>query len=334
VVHVDTAAVTPSRRSLWAHYAASVLGVAGVILWLVALLLLAAATRNSAAFTRWLPAILIVNAAGSLAMFTLLVRKLVQLWREYRKHVPGSRLKARTVAIFSGLAVAPILVVYYFALQFLDRGIDSWFELEVKQGLTDTRELSRGALDLRVREFLQRTQLVAHEIADVNDIPLLRALDRERRASGALELTVVGPQGRFLATSSGRPMDATPLPASDEMLMQLRHGGSYVSLDTDAAGGYVIRAAAPLDAATELSGSRSLIALYPVPQQLAQLAVTVQRSYTQFAKLMQLRQPLKTTFMLILSFVVLMALLVAVYGALSSAQRLIKPVQDLIAVAR
>jgi nitrogen fixation/metabolism regulation signal transduction histidine kinase len=54
--------------------------------------------------------------------------------RDYRRHVPGSRLKGRTVAIFSALAVAPILVVYYFSLQFLNRGIDSWFELEVSQG--------------------------------------------------------------------------------------------------------------------------------------------------------------------------------------------------------
>ena len=72
----------------------------------------------------------------------LLAGKLTRLVRDYRRHVPGSRLKGRTVAIFSALAVAPILVVYYFSLQFLNRGIDSWFELEVSQGLKDTRELS------------------------------------------------------------------------------------------------------------------------------------------------------------------------------------------------
>ena len=65
-----------------------------------------------------------------------------------------------------------------------------------------------------------------------------------------------------------------------------------MSLDTDSVGGYVIRAAAPLDA--NRSGSaRVLIALYPVPLQLSQLADTVQRSYTQYANLVQLRRPLK-----------------------------------------
>jgi nitrogen fixation/metabolism regulation signal transduction histidine kinase len=103
-------------------------------------------------------------------------------------------------------------------------------------------------------------------------------------------------------------------------------------LDTDSVGGYLIRAAAPLDVSS--GGARVLIALYPVPQQLSQLADTVQRSYTQYANLVQLRRPLKSTFVLILSFVVLMSLIAAVYGAFFAAQRLVQPVQDLIAGTR
>jgi PAS domain S-box-containing protein len=116
--------------------------------------------------------------------------------------------------------------------------------------------------------------------------------------------------------------------------MQVRHGAPYVILDTDKAGGYVIRAAAPLDASEKSPSARSLIALYPVPAQIGQLAETVQRSYSQYAKLVNLRKPLKRTFVLVLSFVLLVSLLAAVYGAFFAAQRLVKPVQDLIAGTR
>ncbi len=326
LVHVDAAALT--RR-----YGSTVLGTSGVALWLVALYLLGAAARNSALFDRWLPWILLINIAGLLTLFVLLATKLTGLVRDYRRHVPGSRLKGRTVAIFSALAVAPILVVYYFSLQFLNRGIDSWFEIEVTQGLKDTRELSHAALEVRVREFLQHTEVVAHELSPLSDFELIGTLDRERRETTALEFTVVGPKTRIIATSSDRPMDTLPIPATDEMLLQLRRGRSYVSLDTDSVGGYVIRAAAPLEGSASSSG-RVLIALYPVPQQLAELADTVQRSYEQYAHLVQMRQPLKSTFVLILSFVVLMSLIAAVYGAFFAAQRLVQPVQDLIAGTR
>jgi nitrogen fixation/metabolism regulation signal transduction histidine kinase len=314
-------------------YGSTVLGSIGVALWLAALYLLAAAAENSGEFDKWLPWILLINISGLLTLLVLLAGKLTQLVRDYRRHVPGSRLKGRTVAIFSALAVAPILVVYYFSLQFINRGIDSWFELEVSQGLKDTRELSHAALEVRVRGFLQHTQLVAHILSASSALELIGTLDRERRESSALEFTIVGTQAQILATSSDRPMDTLPVPATDEMMLQLRRGRPYVSLDTDAVGGYVIRAAAPLDA--NGSGSaRVLIALYPVPQQLSQLADTVQRSYTQYANLVQLRRPLKSTIVLILTFVVLMSLIAAVYGAFFAAQRLVQPVQDLIAGTR
>jgi nitrogen fixation/metabolism regulation signal transduction histidine kinase len=320
--------------ALTRKYGSTVLGTLGGALWLIALYLLTYATQNSAEFDRWLPWILLVNIVGLLTLLVLLATKLTRLIRDYRRHVPGSRLKGRTVAIFSALAVAPILIVYYFSLQFLNRGIDSWFEIEVSQGLKDTRELSHAALEVRVREFLQHTEVVAHELSPLSDFELVSSLDRERRESTALEFTVIGAQSRIIATSSDLPMNMLPAPATDEMMLQLRRDRPYVSLDTDSVGGYVIRAAAPLEGSPGSSGTRVLIALYPVPQQLSQLADTVQRSYTNYAALVQQRQPLKSSFVLILSFVVLMSLIAAVYGALFASQRLVQPVQDLIAGTR
>jgi nitrogen fixation/metabolism regulation signal transduction histidine kinase len=314
-------------------YGSTVLGVIGVVLWLVALYLLGSAAQNSVRFASWMPWILLINISGLVTLVLLLAVKLARLVRDYRRHVPGSRLKGRTVAIFSALAVAPILVVYYFSLQFINRGIDSWFELEVSQGLRDTRELAHAALEVRKGEFLQHTQVVAHTLSASSGLELLGTLDRERRDSTALEFTIVGPQAQIIATSSDRPMDMLPVPATDDMMLQLRRGRPYVNLDTDSVGGYLIRAAAPLDA-NGSGTARVLIALYPVPQQLSQLADTVQRSYTQYANLVQLRRPLKSTFVLILTFVVLMSLIAAVYGAFFAAQRLVQPVQDLIAGTR
>jgi PAS domain S-box-containing protein len=313
-------------------YGSTVLGCIGVALWVAALFLLASAAQNSDKFDKWLPWILLINICGMLTLLVLLAGKLARLVRDYRRHIPGSRLKGRTVAIFSALAVAPILVVYYFSLQFLSRGIDSWFENEVSQGLNDTREFAHAALDVRVREFLQHTEVVAHSLSGLSNYELAGSLVRQRQDSTAIEFTVVGPQARIIATSSDRPMDALPVPATDEMMLQLRRGRPYVSLDTDAVGGYLIRAAAPIEDSS--TGQQVLIALYPVPLQLSQLADTVQRSLSSYAHLVQIRQPLKSTFVLILSFVVLMSLIAAVYGAFFAAQRLVQPVQDLIAGTR
>src|SRR5215467_7621510 len=152
----------PPRRLRW-------IAVGQMMLWgvigLGALLLLAKSVQNSSAFNRLQPAILIVDVAGVVALTVLLTRKLWRLVRDYRGHVPGSRLTARTVAIFGALVVAPLLIVYLSALEFINVGIDSWFKVEVKQGLNDAVRLSRAALDLRIREFSTRTVALAAALA-------------------------------------------------------------------------------------------------------------------------------------------------------------------------
>jgi len=71
-----------------------------------------------------------------------------------------------------------------------------------------------------------------------------------------------------------------------------------------------------------------------VPQALSALAEAVQHTSSQYGDLSAVREPLKISFRLTLTLVVLLTLLAAVYGAVFSAQRLTRPVQDLIAGTR
>ena len=198
--------------------------------------------------------------------------------------------------------------------------------------MKDTRELSHAALDVRVREFLQHTQVVAHSFVGLSNFQLAGSLDRQREDSTAIEFTVVGAQARIVATSSDRPMDALPVPATDEMMLQLRRGRPYVSLDTDSMGGYLIRAAAPHRRRQQrTAGVDRTVSRAAAAQSIGRHGATLLHL---LRHLVQMRQPLKSTFVLILSFVVLISLIAAVYGAFFAAQRLVQPVQDLIAGTR
>jgi len=77
-----------------------------------------------------------------------------------------------------------------------------------------------------------------------------------------------------------------------------------------------------------------VMATYPLPAQLAALSEAVQNSYSQYGDLAALREPLKYSFRLTLTLVLLLSMLAAIYGAIFSAQRLVRPVQDLIAGTR
>ena len=81
-----------------------------------------------------------------------------------------------------------------------------------------------------------------------------------------------------------------------------------------------------------MPGSERLLlqAVYPVAERLGALADTVQAAYKQFGEKDYLRAPLKASFILTLTVVLLLSLLAAWYGAIFTAQRLVQPIQDLV----
>jgi len=150
-----------------------------------ALILLERSVENSAAFSRWYSWILLANGLAALALGVLLARQLLRLYSDFKHHVPGSRLTVRTVGIMVALVIVPVLTVYLFSLGFLYRGIDSWFRIEIKQGLNDALVLSRSALDLRKREQSQRTDSFARSISQIRGAQLQTLMDAERRGMEA-----------------------------------------------------------------------------------------------------------------------------------------------------
>jgi len=306
----------------------------GILVWVVALALLAVTAEGSQRYSELSAWILLINILGVLVLLVLIGSRLYDFIRDWRQHVPGSRLRGRTILMFGGLAIAPLLLVFTFSVLFLTRGIDSWFHAEIRQGLSDALGLSRAALDLRMREYLDRTGQIANRLGGLSGTPLYAALDAEMRAAGADELIVISAGGQTQGYSRTGVQHGLPKAPPAEVLLQLRQERPFVGLEPSPAGGYLIRVATPISAEPRLQGSRVLVAIYPVPQRLADLAQTVQDAYQEYGRLSVLRVPLKQAFVLTLSLVLLMALLAAMYGALFFSERLVRPVQDLIAGTR
>jgi len=316
---VVAASLTPGRTAIRIAIA--------VVLVLAALAVLALSAQNSAQFGRLQPWILLVSVAGVTLFAVLLARKVLQLVRAWREHEPGSRLTTRTVTVFGMLVVLPLLTVYVFSLEFLNRGIDSWFRVEIKQGLNDALVLSRAALDLRMREHAERTEGYAQRLAGASNIEALLTLDQERRDSGALDIVLYGEHERILGASSSGALEVLPERPPADLVRQVSESRPFVMLEPVGDAEYVIRTAAPVPGGSE---RRYVVATYEVPRQLAALADAVQRSYSQYGDLAALREPLKYSFRLTLTMVLLVTMLAAIYGAIFFAQILFKPVQDLM----
>lgn len=299
------------------------------LLLLAALYLMSAATQNSAQFSRLYSLLLAINILALLLLLALIGRHLISLISRYRKREPGSRLTTRLVIMFVILSVTPISVLYYFSVQFLHRGIDSWFDLRIEQALDDSLELGRNALDSRLRELLRQSRQHVRLLALETDSVAALKIHDLRRQSEAVEMTLLDFNGRVITSSSVDAATVVPAMPNTTILQQLRRGLDYAALEPIRNRGLNMRIAMQVPNPDPLGDPRLLHVLYSVPERIDNLANNVQLAYTQYKELAFLRQPLKYSFTLTLSLVLLLSLLTAVWAAFFSARRLVEPISDL-----
>ncbi|MDX1605582.1 MAG: HAMP domain-containing protein, partial [Candidatus Competibacterales bacterium] len=316
------AAVTAASRRLWPMLSL-------FVLLLAALVLMSHATQNASRFGELYTGLLLGSTLGLLLLSIMIGISVHRLVRRYRHREPGARLSLRLVVLFVSLALAPVGVVYYFSLQFLQRGIDTWFDVRVEQALSDALELSRSSLDLRMREVLRQTQRMGLTLTEGSRSSPALLLDEMLNRSEASELTLIGQNGRIIATAGLDPLRIVPNQPPEIVLMQVRQGHDYVSLDPIRDFGFHIRAVVPVPSGDPTGDAQILQALYPVPKRLSELADSVQSAFDNYRELVFLRGPLKASFILMLSLVLLFGVLAAVWAALYSARRLVAPIRDL-----
>ena len=310
------------------------IGAALFIFMLAALLLMSRALQNSALFDRYYAGLLLFNAAGLVSLLILIGLNIKRLIRQFRARVAGSRMTLRMLLLFSLLAVTPVLIVYYFSLDFLHRGIDSWFDLRVEEALDDSLELSRLALDVRMRELLKTTEQTADELADIDPAGVVFEIDKTRARINADELTLMARNGAVIASSASDTGSLAPDSPGETVLLQLLQSGTYINLDLIKNRGLLIRVVVSLPAADIGQEPRLLQALFPISERMNQLAGSVQSAYIDYKELSYLREQLKISFIIILTLVLLFSILSAVWAAFYSAGKLAAPIKDLASGAQ
>ncbi len=184
---------------------------------------------------------------------------------------------------------------------------------------------------MQMRQHLFATQKISQRLSDVSERQLIFELSMLRRESGASDITIYGSNNRILATSSDSSAAALPRPLAEEVVLQMQQNRPYVMLDPD---DYEIRTAVLFSFRGSAEPIGVIQAHFPVAERLARMADSVDKSYREYQQLVYLRDPLKSTFSLTLSVVLLLSLLTAIYGAFVLAHRLVAPIQDLVAGTR
>ena len=304
-----------------------------IVLLIASLYLMSGATHNSAQFSQQFSLLLAINALAIILLVGLISKNLYALVKQYRNKEVGSRLTAKLVIMFVILSVTPVSVVYYFSLDFLQRGIDSWFDVRVEGALSDSLELSKASLELRINDLVKDVKLQSKDLTQTNDNLAALKLNELRIDSRASELTLFNYSGHIIASSTSDIKKLLPLRLEDKTVTKARKGQAdfgLVPITENNEHNIRIRIAVPVASPDPVAEGRVLQALYPVTARMNVLSNTVQIAFSQYKELSYLRDPLKYSFILTLSLVLMLSILSAIWAAFFYARHLVAPVTNLV----
>jgi PAS domain S-box-containing protein len=303
-----------------------------LLLGAVMLYLVLSASSNTPMFARDLPLLLFLGASIVLVLLVLVGYQLLALRRRLQAGLFGSKLTLRLVLLFSLVAVLPGALVYSVSVQFLNKSIESWFDVRVEKALEGGLSLGRTTLDNMLRELNSKADLMAIQLADARPAQLLAKLEALRDQTGVREAAVFQSDGTILAFSIGEGARLIPSLLPVRAMQQARMQQAYREIESEESQPLRLRVVVPVN---RLTGELALLQLVqPVPESLARDAETVQAIYQDYQELSLSRGGLKRLYGLSLTLSLLLALLSALALAIVFSERLSAPLVLLAAGTR
>ena len=278
-------------------------------------------------FNRIQVSLLAVNIVSFFALLPVVALSAKNLFHDYKQKKLGAKLRFRMALAFSGLALIPAIVIFFFAINFMNKGISVWSDADVEKGLSDALMLGRSALDERIQDGLFATSNISIQLKGMENITQL--LENQRKENDAIQLSLIDSDLRLLASSSSQvDRSSVRVPTTFE-INQASLKQSWTSLDSTTDDRYLIRVLVPVISFSLNEKPIYLQALYSLDPKLSMMAYSVEETYARYGMLSFMKTPIQYSYALTLGIVVMLSLLLAIYGSFEFADRLVKPIESL-----
>jgi nitrogen fixation/metabolism regulation signal transduction histidine kinase len=288
------------------------------------LFLLAAASANTAMFSQHYPLLVALNGALALGLAGLVIYQLVLLARQRRRKVFGSLLTFRVLVMFALVTVVPGALVYTVSVRFLNKSIESWFDVRVDHALEGGLRLGRAALDALLVDMRVKSALMSADLGEMTPAQQAGVIHRMREQVGADDVVLMTARGQVVASASRDTHKGAPPAPSPVVLQQARRNGQYSAVESRD-GGLLMRVIVPIPNSGLGEAQRFLQLTHPVPASVVEAGENVQTAYNAYKELSLSRESLKDIYIMTLTLTLLLALLGAIALAFLLSRRLSQP---------
>ncbi len=295
--------------------------------------LMSVASSNNELFARNYQLLLYLGGGLALGLMGLITYQLVVLRRKLRERIFGSKLTLRLMVVFALMALIPGGLVYAISFQFLQRSIESWFDVRVDESLNRGLSLGQRALQNSLKELTQKGEVMAQALA-ASQASEAATLNRLREQHSIEEATLMSARGRVIAQSGVEPVALLPDLPPPNVLRQVRLQQPVTSIESIPDRGLYLRVILPVNVLTIADDIRILQVLQRVPPAIAQDMQLVEAGKTDYDTLLLSRVGLKRIFGLTLTLAMLLTLFSALALAFVLSEKLSAPLSALAEATR
>ncbi len=313
------------------------LAVAGVALIIAALVTAAASFAILLGLTPILPdenvtlTVIGINAAFVALLLALIGREVWTIYMARRRRRAASRLHVRIVAMFSLVAAIPAILVAIVASVTLDIGLDRWFELRTKVIINSSLSIAEAYVRENARSLQGTTLSMAN---DLDQVRRLYNLDRNgffgfltQQALGRslAHAAIIRSDGSLVMAAETRteiPLPE-PLPAAVEMAAD----GEPILIEPRSSN--IVGAVMKLREYDDLY----LYTIREIDGEVIRARQIVRANTDEYRALETSRLTTQVAFALVYLGITLIIVLSAIWTGITVADRLVRPIRQLIGAA-
>ncbi|MCV2362102.1 PAS-domain containing protein [Paucibacter sp. DJ1R-11] len=323
-----------SKRARWAWIIALVIitGICGVLAFLLSI----SATSQRGFFDRHYEWLFWLNALVAGLLLLVIVGAAVRLFLRVRSGKFGSRLLMKLAGIFALVGMVPGILIYGVSYQFVNRSIDSWFDVRLASALEAGLNLGRGTLDGLVNELSNRTLDAAERLGEAGSLPQPLVLERLREQMGARVVAVVAGNGQILLSVGGDTNSLMTDRPAESLLRQARNARVVSHLEGLEDEALALQGQARIRAIAQLpnsemrlglgnSGERFLMVVQRLPATVLANALAVQNASSEYQQRALERDGLRRMYLGTLTLVLVLAVFAALLLAVTFGNQLARP---------
>jgi two-component system nitrogen regulation sensor histidine kinase NtrY len=282
-----------------------------------------------------------VNIILLLLMVFLVLRNLLRLIFEQRQTALGKSLRTRLVISFISLSLIPTILLFFIALQFISTSMDYWFNSNVEASLDVSLKVAQDIYQGSKDQAVATGNTLAEELVPEQALLLspkgIESLLQNQLTLRNLDgLTFLSDQRQIVADVESDNINYLSLPEIPAELLRLALSGetnrtSIQPVPT----GEIIRSLTPVyfEEGPESIPYILVTTIYISQDQLQRMTI-ISKGIEGYRQLMLLKNPLKTSLLVMLLIVTLLIIFSSIWFGFYIAQGLTGPIDKLATATR